>query len=64
LRTINGGRELGEKSGFAPGNSFDPLAIQQSQQFRARYEQLAAKRTTRPKFSALDQSVDAEIINA
>jgi hypothetical protein len=41
-----------------------PLTIQKSQQFGARYEQLAAKRTARPKFSALDQSINTKIIDA
>ena len=40
------------------------LTIQKSQQFRPWHEQLAAKRTTGPQLSALDQPMNTEIIDA
>ncbi len=40
------------------------LVFQQPQQFRSRHEKFAAKRTTGAQFSALDQSINAEVIDS
>jgi hypothetical protein len=40
------------------------LVFQQPEELRSRYEKFATQRTTGAQFAALDQPVNAEVINA